>query len=280
MAVLLGLAVAAIYGTADFLGGHVSRRSATTAVVFGAQAVGLLLSAAVVAVDGAPAPDRTEVALSFGAGLVGVSGVGLLFRGLALGRMGVVAPLSGVLAAIIPVAWGIGQGERPSIMALVGVALAVGAIALVTRGPTEAGSTASRWRPALYGLGAGVGFGFVFVLLAEAGTTTGYWPALYARVASVPALTLVVLLARRPLLPADRTDTAGIVGSGLCDAGANLIFLAAARQGLLSLVSPVSALYPAGTVILARVVLGERLRRIQLAGVGVILVGLVLIGAG
>lgn len=278
MALLLGLVVAATYGAADFLGGLGSRRLPTETVAFAAQASSLVPLVGLVLLDpGAPSP--RDLALGAAAGVAGAVGIALLYRALAVGRMGVVAPVTGVLAAIVPFSWGVSTGERPSGVTLVGVALALGAVALVP-GPDTSASRDVDGRVELgLALGAGLGFGIVFTLLGEAAGDAGAWPIVAARLATVTLLGLVA--ARAGAL---RVPPAGqrllVVGAGALDVTANALYLVAVRSGLLSVVAVLSSLYPASTVLLARVVLGERLRRVQLAGLALAGVGVVLIGAG
>jgi drug/metabolite transporter (DMT)-like permease len=215
--------------------------------------------------------------LSAGAGVVGVVALGMLFRGLAVGRMSIVAPLSAIGGGVLPVAWGLVRGERPSPLALAGIGLALAAVAIVGRGAEHdpAAAVSPRTELAL-GAGAGVGFGIVFILLAESASGTGMWPVFIARCASVPLLAVVALVLGRSLRM-EGADLASVAGAGLCDVGANALVVLAVRRGLLSLVAPVASLYPATTVLLARVVLHERIGRQRLGGLALGLVGLVLI---
>lgn len=295
MAVLLGLAVAAVYGAADFLGGLSAKRSPVTVVVVVSQICCLPLLAVLVAlVGGNPTP--RSLALGAAAGSVGAVGLWCLYRGLSVGRMSVVAPITAVGAATVPVAWGLAGGERPSATALVGVAIAIVAVALISRSPTPAGTDAAAGggrasrrsragavsidRAILLALVAGAAFGTVFVLLDATGPDASFWPLVAGRTASILLLLTVTVatgqtLARPPwaLLPT-------IAGAGALDLTANALYLLATRRGLLSLVAVLSSLYPVSTVLLARTVLGERLAAQQVVGLALALVGVVLIAAG
>jgi drug/metabolite transporter (DMT)-like permease len=277
MEVVLGALVALSYGTGDFLGGISAKRVPTVTVLLVSQTVGLVAAVLlVVALRDAP-PAAHIFLLSAAAGAVGVVALGLLFRGLALGRMSVVAPLSAIGGGVLPVVWGLLRGERPSALALVGVGLALVAAAVVGRGAEHdpAPAVSPRMELAL-GVGAGVGFGVVFILLAESSSGSGMWPVLIARCASVPLLVVAaVVLGRSPRMA--RADVAPVAGAGLCDVAANALVVLAVRRGLLSLVAPVASLYPATTVVLARLVLHERIGRQRLAALAVGLVGLALI---
>ena len=283
LAVALGLLVAATYGAGDFFGGLASRRRPAIVVVLWSQAAGLAALVLLVPLLGGR-PTRGDVGLGVLAGLVGLTGVVLLFRGLGAGRMAVVAPVTAVGAAFVPFVAGVAGGDGLPATRLVGATLALAGVALVSRPAEEhlpVEPARPRAGPALelgLGLGAGIAFGVVFVLLAGISDDAGLWPVLVQRCASVPAaLAATLALGRSRAVP--RTDLRLIVPAGICDAGANALFVAAARSGALSVVGVVSSLYPAATVLLAAVVLEERIRRQQglglvLAGAGVVLLAL------
>ena len=278
MAVFLGLLVAATYGVGDFLGGVGSKRNPPTVVVARSQLFGLAAMALVVAVDRGSDPIGDDVLAGAAAGSVGVVGVVLLYRGLATGRMSVVAPITAVGAGVLPLLWGLLTGERPSAVALAGVALALAAVVLVSMvEPDDERPTSGSDVP--LALAAGAAFGIVFVLLGTTDAESGMWPVLAARVASVSLVTTTVLASGRRLRLAPGSLPI-IAGAGVLDAGANALYVLAAREGLISLVSVLSSLYPAATVILARVVLAERMTARQVAGIGLALGGVLLIAAG
>ena len=288
MAILLGLAVAAAYGSADFLGGLTSRRSPVLAVMATSQAAGITLLAVVLAVLPDADPTRRDLLLGAGVGVVGCVAVGFLYRGLSVGRMSVVAPVTAVGSAVLPVAWGVvAAGERPAAPAALGVVLAVVAVVLVA-GSSEAGGdetvagrppAASPRTELLLAAGAGAGFGTGFVLLSETGDDAGLWPVAVSRPTSLVILLVLAAATRRSPLAA-RPDRPLVALSGVLDIAANALFLAASRAGLLSVVAALAALYPAGTVLLARVVLDERLSRTQAAGLAVGAAGVALIASG
>lgn len=284
MAVVLGLLVAATYGAADFFGGLSSKRASVPAVVVLSQLTGLPLLAVLVVVAGGDASVRN---LGYGAVAGGIGAVGLvcLYRGLSSGRMSVVAPITAVGAAIVPVAWGLAQGERPDATALVGVALALVAVGLISRTDDDVlDGDATPERPApppylLLAVVAGVAFGLVFVLLALTDGDAGFWPLAAGRAVSIPLLTAGTLATGRSFSLGSRAAARTILGAGVLDMTANALFLLASREGLLALVGVLSSLYPASTVLLARVVLAERLRGIQVVGLGLAGAGVVLIAA-
>ncbi|HEX6313057.1 MAG TPA: DMT family transporter [Acidimicrobiia bacterium] len=280
MAVFLGLAVAVSYGAADFCGGVASKRAAAWSVVLGAQYVGLVGIGLLLVLDGTPRPLSADLLLGAVASCVGVLGVGLLYFGLARGPMGVVAPITGVGSAVVPVGWGLLRGERPGPAALVGVAVALVAVVLVSHTRTGADDPTKPARVTLAAaVAAGVAFGVFFVLLSHTGDDSGFWPIFSGRLASTTALVIALTLLGRPRLPRG-AGALIIVLSGVFDVAANALFLLASREGLLSLVSVLAALYPAATVVLARVVLDERLQRHQLVGLAAALGGVALITAG
>lgn len=283
LAVALGLLVAATYGAGDFFGGLASRRRSATVVVLWSQAAGLVGLALLVPLLGG-SPSTRDLGLGVLAGLVGLCGVLLLYRGLGAGRMSVVAPVTAVGAAFVPFAAGVAGGEGLPVTKLAGAFSALVGVALVSRPSAEqaaAPQPPARAGPALelaLGVGAGIAFGVVFVLLAEVSDDAGLWPVLVQRCASVPAVVAVTAVLRRPR-SVGRADLRLIVPAGLCDAGANALFVVAARAGALSVVGVVSSLYPAATVLLAAAVVKERISPVQglglaLAGLGVVLLAL------
>lgn len=274
---VLGLLVAITYGTGDFFGGIASKRNPPTAVVAVSQTFGLVIMVGLVALDGRPVVWH-DVGAGAAAGTVGLIGVILLYRGLANGTMSVVAPITAVGAGILPLVWGLATGDRPGVAALVGVVAALAAVALVSAADVAEDVRAVERRDILLALAAGAAFGMVFVLLGTTSDDSGMWPVLGARVASASIVTAVVLGTRRPWRPVPGTLPA-VAAAGVLDAGANALYLLATREGLLSVVSVLSALYPAATIVLARVLLSERMNRVQLVGIALALTGVALIAA-
>jgi drug/metabolite transporter (DMT)-like permease len=287
MAVVLGLLAAITYGTADFFGGLSTKRNPMVRVVLLSQIAGFALL--LVAVPFLPEGRFTAGAWVWGglSGLAGAVGIGFLYRGLARGRMSVVAPTTAVVFAVVPVAFGLATGERPSALQLAGVAVALPAVALVSTSP-EAGAprAVAGWavgRLARAGVPeavvAGLGIAAFAILLDRSGEGTGPWPLVAARIASVTVFLVAVLASRTAPRPVQGTLPA-IVAAGVLDVTANLLYLLATRAGLLSIAVVLTALYPAATVVLARVVLGERLSLVQLVGLFLALVGVAAIAAG
>jgi drug/metabolite transporter (DMT)-like permease len=182
-------------------------------------------------------------------------------------------------AAVLPLAWGLVNGERPSALALLGVALALLAVALVSSPATDGMTIPGRGREVALALVSGAAFGVVFILLGSSGSDSGLWPVFSARAASVSVMTLVLLTrGLRPAIPPSGTR-ATVAAAGILDVAANAVFVIAAREGLLSLVAVISSLYPATTVVLAHVVLHERVDRRQQVGLACALAGVLLIAA-
>ncbi|MFI6919699.1 EamA family transporter [Nonomuraea spiralis] len=262
-AVILATACAVVYGTADFFGGLATKRSQVLSVVALSQIAGLALILVLLpvlpGVLGGPA-------LFWGllAGLSGAAGLALFYRALATGVMSVVAPTTAATSAALPVLYGLATGERPHFWALAGVVLALGSILLISQ--DNSGGAGGSFGSVLVSLAAGAGFGGFFILLALAPSEAGLWPLVGARLSSVTVVALLALLTRRSLRPGPGSLHI-IVAAGALDMAANVLFLLAQRQGLLSLVAVLVSLYPASTLLLARQVLGERLRAVQVAGV-------------
>jgi drug/metabolite transporter (DMT)-like permease len=275
MSPFLALLSALTFGGADFLGGLATRKSERVfAVVILSQLAGLAIVLVALAVTGGDLVAE-DIGWAAGAGVAGSGGLVLLYRGLGIGTMSVVAPLSAVLAAVVPVAWGLITGERPSAVALVGIPLALVAIALVSGArPGQFG----RGPGVAEGIGAGIGFGVFFILIANSDSAE-LWTLTFARFSSISIIIVVALLSRAPLRPGPGAGWL-VAGAGTFDMVANLLFLMAERRGLLTLVAVITALYPASTVLLARFVLHERLARSQVIGLVLAAVGVGLISAG
>jgi drug/metabolite transporter (DMT)-like permease len=281
LAAVLALASSISWGTADFLGGLQSRRHALLAVLLVSQAVALaILVVAVLA--GAPTEHDTAATLwAAGVGALGILALVAFYRALSIGTMSVVAPISATGVAI-PVLVGLVSGERPGALQVAGIALACAGVILAAReSPAEEEAARRAGRTAIgLALIAAVGFGSFFAGMDRAEETGDVaWVLLCARVVDV-ALLGAAAAVFRPRLPRAGTALGVIAAIGALDLLANLLFVLAAGRGLLSVVGVLGSLYPAVTVILARVVLHERLTRTQHAGVLVTLAGVVALAAG
>jgi drug/metabolite transporter (DMT)-like permease len=281
MAVLLGVLVAISFGSADFLGGRASRAAPTLTVLLVGQVVAVAGALVIALVVGADVEGR-DLAYGAAAGACNVVGLGLLYQGLATGRMGVVAPVTAVVAAIVPIVWGVIQDERPSALTWVGAALAVAAGALIAREPDSDDGRGRTAGAILLAATAGVALGSSLVLYGETRDESGFWPVLTARSAAIVLVALgVAVFATRGGLrwPTGHARTLSL-GAGALDVTATVLLLVAVRDGLAVVVAPVVALAPAFTVMWAWAVLKEHVTRHQIAGLGVALLGLTLIAAG
>jgi drug/metabolite transporter (DMT)-like permease len=275
-AVVLGLASALAFGLSDFGAGLLSRRLHFAVVGLLSQlAATVVVWAALPWASGAgPGP----AALAWGAASGLGAGVGslALYRGLGRGRMSVVAPLSAVGGAALPVLAGVLMGERLSALGLLGVVLALPALWLVARAPDPAGGP----RAAAVGDGllAGAGFGLLFIGLQQAGHDSGLWPVAVGQLVSL-AVQVVVTAGRRPPRPAGAWRVAGGLGVGVLGAAATVAFFAATASGLLTVVAVLSSLYPAVTVLLAVLLLRERAGWGQRGGLVLAAVAVALVSA-
>lgn len=296
MAVLLAALSAATYGIGDFFGGLSARRMAAALTTVVAQVSGFVVILALCLVFTGE-PTSSDLSLGAGAGLAGGVGLILFYWAMGRGPMSVVAPVSAVASALVPVLYGIADGERPGLLAVLGILAGLPAIVLISREPTPVEAAVSereveasvhlRTTPRLASIGglpvlvaavAGIGFGTFFTMLSQTGSSSGLWPLLGAR-ASAAALALVVAGVTGPARPA-RAGVLFALATGFLDAAGNALYLLATREGLLTLVAVVGAMYPASTVLLARIVLRERLAPHQLVGIGVAVGAVTLIAVG
>ena len=281
---MLSVALAAlsglIWGVGDFSGGKATQRAAVLPVVWVSKLVSLPLLVIFLVTTYVPV---TAIGLAWGglAGIAGVVGLVLFYRALAAGAMTVVAPVTGVTSAAIPVVVGLVAGEHPSALRLFGVGCALLAIALVSLAPQPSGhrQVVTR-RLVVAALGAGTGFALFFILLSVAGRaaagSVGLWPIAGSQISAVVMLALLLLMTRPGPWPRQATLRWTML-AGPCDMTANALYLLASRDGDLSVVAPIAALYPVTTVILALIIEHERLRGIQVAGLIFAVAALVLV---
>jgi drug/metabolite transporter (DMT)-like permease len=276
VALVLSLCSAVAYGISDFAGGLLTRRASVWAVAATSQATATALALAAAA--GAPG-DVGGGAISWGA-LAGVGcGAGnvFLYRGLAGGRMAVVAPLSAIASAGLPVLVAVAGGERPGPLPAIGVLAALPAIWLVSAG--GGGPRGARRADLANGLLAGLGFGVQFSALGQIPRDAGLAPLAVSQVVSVAAIVLGAAALSAPWLPRDRASRLGAI-PGLLAGAATLSFQLAAQRGLLAIAAVVASLYPAVTVLLAALLLRERIGRAQGAGLALAAAAVVLIASG
>jgi drug/metabolite transporter (DMT)-like permease len=278
VSVLLALAASLTWGFADFGAGVGARKFPVFVVAAAAQCAGLVVAATVVAATGASVPSRTQLAWAALAGVAGVVGLASFYRALAVGTMGIVGPITAT-ASLVPLVFGLARGERPSTLQDVGVALAVTGVvaASLEHAPDRAGKR--------FGMGVGLAllaalsFGWSLVGLGRAAPGGTAWAVLTMRLVAVP-LVLAVVVASRARGPATSRGGLLLLGVGFADTSATLLYGFASTRGLLSVVAVLSSLYPIVIVVLARVLLSERIARPQLVGVAVALAGVALVSAG
>ena len=277
MTVLLSLVAALSYGLADFCGGLASKRGSAWGVALVSSATGaVLVFGASLALGGDPT--ATDLWWGAAAGVGNGFGTAFLYRGLSSGRMGVVAPVSGVGAAVIPVVVGVLLlGERPALLVWAGILLAMPAIWLVAREPAR--FSAASPGGLVDGALAGLGFGFLFVALSRVTEDAGLLPLAVNQVVAMVVIVLVATVLRVPWRPGRSTALGGML-AGALSVAATVCFLFATRQGYLSIASVVTSLYPAITVVLAASVLREHIHRAQAAGLLLCAVAVSLVASG
>ena len=276
--ILLALAASLSWGVADFGAGVGARRLPVPLVIVVSQGAGLVFVGVVVAIAQPHTPTLAQFAWGALAGTVGLFGLTAFYRALSIGAMGIVGPLSAT-AAVVPLAYGLARGERPSSLQLAGVALAV--VGVVAASIEKSGHVEGRR------IGAGVGyallaalaFGCSLIALSKAVVGGALWAPLSMRAVGVPLMLVVVLLLRPPHAGL-RLSLWLLVGVGIFDTAANVLFGLAVSRGLLSVVSVLASLYPVVLVAMARVLLHEQIARHQLGGVAIALIGVALISAG
>jgi drug/metabolite transporter (DMT)-like permease len=283
VAIILGLLAAACYGAADFFGGSVTRRSSIVTVAFLSQGAGLALLLCVVPfLHGHP----SERAFLYGAagGLCGGIGIALLYHALSIAKMGVISPVTAVLAAALPVGVGVASGERISLWQDAGIGIALVAIVLIsitTQGESACGAPRS-FQISTIGLKEAIMSGFFlggfYIFLARAGTDAGLYPVVSARFISTALLFVGAVLLRKPTTASGALAPVIILIGGL-DVLANCLYVLASYAGYLSIAAVLTSLYPASTVFLARFLLGEHLSVVQKIGVALALGGVALIAS-
>lgn len=281
LAIVLSLACACVYGSADFIGGTAARRAPVFGVTIISQSAGLIFMCAIIPLFGAYGSGSLLIGAL--AGIFGAGGILLLYAGLAVGRMGIVSPVTAGLAAAFPVIWGLLHGEHPSVHSDAGLACAFVAIILVSLSADEPHLVKLDRRfglPAglLEAIASGLFLGGFFVALGSIGHSGAFGLLVVARCASICTL-LIVAVALRQKIAVPRAFLPQVLICGTLDMLANVLFVLALRTGMLAIVAILSSLYPAATVALAATLHRERLSAPQWAGVGFALTGIALIAA-
>ena len=279
IAVLLALASAASYGVSDFLGGLFAKRDSSWTIALWGQ-TGALLAATLLGLVFGGAPEGTDFLWAAVSGVGSGLGGAFLYRGLANGRMSVIAPISAVVSAGVPVVVGVATGERPALLTWVGIIVGLVAIWLVARAPDPAGAPREGTGQSIIdGVLAGAGFGASFAAIGQVRDEAGLWPNAASMVVAVVVLLGAVLLMRAPILLPPRRALLALT-PGVLSAAALAFFLIASQQGLLTVVAVIGSLYPASTLILAALVLRERIHPGQAVGLAACAVAVGLVAAG
>lgn len=278
IAVVLALGASSCWGVADFLGGLQSKRVAIPLVLALVEGTGLVVVLIIIGAVGEPLPGRHAALLALAGGVAGALALGCFYRALAIGTMSIVAPISATGLAL-PVAVGVATGDELSTVVCVGLVVTVAGVILASRESHDDGGRAAAGRLSIgLALLAAVGFGSYFVMSDAAADDSVLWLLVLSRIVPVPVL-VAVARARQMRLPSRRAGL--VLGlAGVLDCGATGLYAVANTKGALSIVAVVGSLYPVMTVVLARLVLGERIRPVQRIGVGAALAGVALIASG
>jgi drug/metabolite transporter (DMT)-like permease len=278
VSVLLSLAASSCWGVADFLGGLQAKRVPVAVVLCLVEGTGLAGVLVVIAITGEPLPGQRAAILAMVAGVAGVIALGCFYRALAIGTMSIVAPISAT-GVSLPVVVGIATGDRLSTIVAVGLAVTVVGVVLASReGHDDAERAATGKLSVALALVAAVGFGSYFVMSDAAADDSVLWLLALSRIIPVPALAAFAW--RRGMRPPPARNALALVAAGTLDCSATGLYGLANTKGALSIVAVVGSLYPVMTVMLARAVLGERIRRVQQVGVAAALAGVAMIAAG
>ncbi len=275
-AIVLALSASLAWGLGDFFGPLQGRKLGALRTLFYVQLAGLLGIAVIVAVRGV-GPKSAVALLAIPAAVSGTLGLYAYYRGVAVGAISIVAPIAGV-SAVVPVIVGIASGETPSSWQLAGIACALIGVFLAAREPGARGESRLAAGVGL-AIVAAIGFGGYFPFMHAAGNADFWWASLIFRVASTSVILVAVAVQRPPLGVAARV-LPWLALIGLADTCGNVFFAAASQSGLVSVTSVLASMYPIVTVVLARILLAERVARTQEAGIGLTLAGVVLISAG
>lgn len=271
----LSLSAAVVWGAADFSGGLATKTANVFGVVAVAHAVGWAFMLSLAVLFREPIPPTTALLWGALAGLVGGVGLAAFYKALAVGKMGLNAPLASVITAVLPLLYSLWREGRPHVLQLVGFALALVSIWLITM---QRGATGNSSRGLGLAVLAGIGFSGFLLFIRLAGSTSVFWPLVAARSASLLLMTTIILASRGNWTPG-RVALPYILIAGILDSGANALYFAAAQRGRLDVAAVLSSLYPASTVLLARFVLKEHLSGTQSAGMASALVAVLLIAA-
>ncbi len=279
MAVFLGLMVALCFGFGDFCGGFTARKMQGTQVLTRSQPIALALGLVAAIIIGGH-PTAGDIYRSLVIGLLSIIGLGLLYRGLAIGPIAVVAPITAVGSALIPVFWGVSFGERLNTQTAAGIAVVIVAVVMLSRSKPDHIEHHIQMSGVALALTAGVAFGFAVILLSNTSANGGVWPAVMERVTMVGGALAFNRIRRYEKVVLVRRDWLIILGNALGDTSATILLITATRKGLLAVVAPLQSLYTAVTVVLAWLILKERMSAGQTAGLACAVGGIMLLATG
>jgi drug/metabolite transporter (DMT)-like permease len=275
-AVTFGLFASLSWGVSDFSGGLATKRAAVMGVVTVAHMIGLVLMITLAILTNEVFPSDEDLIWGGLAGLAGLIGIAALYRALAVGRMGLAAPTAAVLSATLPAFVGILLHGLPALLQLAGFGFGLVSLWLASYSRHMLRETGGLGLAVL----AGVGFAGFFILIDRIDSETVFWPLAAARFASATVMVAAMLVSRRNWMPRGKQLWTFVVLAGLLDAGGNVFFALATQAGRLDIAAVVSSLYPAVTVLLARIVLKEQVSRVQALGVVTALIAISLIALG
>lgn len=273
LAVFYGFSSALVWGAADFSGGLASKKAQVVAVVFFSQIVGLICMTGVALGTGEPVPPLDALMMGGVAGFAGILGLVLFYHSLANGRMGLVAPLSAITAAILPIGWVAFTLSLPTTSQVAGLFVAIIAIWLLSADPSTGEKTISTL---LLPILAGAGFGLFFIGIGEASKVAVFWPLVASKTVSIAVMTVLIGL-RRTTLPRARTTWSLIILAGILDVAGNGLYALAAHNGRIDISATLGSMYPAATVLLAYMILKEPLQQNHWFGLAFALSALFLI---
>ncbi|WP_319476069.1 EamA family transporter [Marispirochaeta aestuarii] len=280
MIFLLSLSAALLFGVGDFSGGFASRRQPVGAVLFTSQLFGLLLVSLVSPLLLEGLPRAADLLWGAAAGIGGAVGILFLYHALAHTVVAIVSPTAALVGALLPLVFGLLIGDAVSPIGWIGIGLILPAVVLLSYEHLEAGTTVEERRRAfLYGIGAGAGFGLFFILIAQTSPAAGLWPLAGARITSLAMVACYSILRGRSLIVRGRGIGATIM-AGTFDMAANIAFMLAVQSGRIILVTAVTSVYPAPTVLLARFINGEKVHPLRWAGLAAAAAGVACMGLG
>ncbi len=270
--VVFALFASVSWGAGDFSGGLATRRAQVLSVVFGSYALGLCMLIVVALLFSEPFPTAVDFMWGGVAGVAGAVGLAAFYQALSVGRMGIIAPVAAMLSAAIPVIFGALTQGLPGPLQIVGFVLAFIAVGLISGFGGVKGRPKGLWLALL----AGVGFGSFFILISRVSQGEIFWPLAVARFSSLVFLLAIILIRRQPVLP-EKSVWPIVFLAGALDAAGNVFFVLATHSGQLDVAAMLSSLYPAVTVLLATIVLKERVSRLQAIGIVIAVVAIPLI---